>query len=160
VSCPVASNLIVTSITGSSAELAWDDVADALRYKVHYKVAATSEWTKVTDVKSNKKVISGLTPNTSYVWQVKSVCSANPILASGWSDKQSFTTGAIRMGDEQSRSFELYPNPATENFTLYLELLRGSAYRQFNHRSSAAIFMLNALGQIVYTSEELTVNMV
>jgi hypothetical protein len=149
--CAIPSEMTAEDISATSALLTWDDMSDAKRYKVRYKKVGTSEWTKFTNVNSNSKLITGLTPSSQYVWETKSVCAADPIVASAWSAKESFTTEELRMGGENTGALELYPNPVSESFTLDLKL--NSSANQ-----SASVFLLNELGQIVYSSNEVTVN--
>ncbi|MBK6483771.1 MAG: T9SS type A sorting domain-containing protein [Chitinophagaceae bacterium] len=145
--CTVPADESTVNITGTSAKLNWDIVGEAKRYNIRYRAAGTNEWIILTNIISNSKVISGLVPNTLYFWQAKSICSAIPIVSSEWSAKQSFTTGAFRLSDEQTVSLDLYPNPVTESFTLDLQL--GTTTDQ-----SATIYLLNALGQTVHASME------
>ena len=145
-SCAVPPALTTANITGTSAKLGWDAVAGAEGYKVRYKVANTTEW-KMGITYHNNKPISGLLPNTVYKWEVQTFCQIAPSIMSEWSEKQEFTTGSLRLGDEPTLSLELYPNPVSEHFTLDLQL--SSSIDQ-----SADIFLLNALGQIIYSSHQ------
>ncbi len=149
--CPVPNGVSTINITTTSAKLIWDIVDEAERYNVWYKVVGASDWTKLTNVVSNSKQISGLIPNTPYLWKVRSICSAVPVFSSKWSTIQSFTTGAFRLSDEQPVSLHLYPNPVAESFTLNLQPGTSTDV-------SASIYLLNALGQIVHSSTEITGN--
>ncbi len=63
----------------------------------------------------------------------------------------SFTTAAFRIREVQSSTLQLYPNPVTETFTLDLQLKATTP-------SAASIYLLNSLGQIVFSSNEITGN--
>ena len=93
------------------------------------------------------KPISGLAPGTAYFWRVKSVCSDDPKVVSDWSEKYYFTTGALKFGEKQTISLDLYPNPVSQQFTLKLK------YTSVNNQS-ASINLLNVLGQVIYSSQE------
>ena len=65
--------LAVSGVTVSSANLAWDPIANAT-YIVRYKKAADATWTEVP-VSTNSYTITGLDEATAYNVQVASVCS-------------------------------------------------------------------------------------
>ena len=88
-----------------------------------------------------------MSPGTQYYWQLKNVCSVNPRITSEWSVKQFFTTTTLRLGDERTTAIEIYPNPTSEKFILHLRL--NSTANQ-----PATIYLLNTLGQVVYSSVE------
>jgi hypothetical protein len=144
-SCLVPANLLVTNITGNSAKLQWDDLATALGYVIKYNTDGGNEKAKVTYTKSNSKPILGLTPNTTYFWRVKSVCSEDPKVTTDWSGKQYFTTAPLKVSNQQATTMELYPNPVADQFTLHLQLPALS-------NQTAEIFLLNTLGQVLYSA--------
>jgi len=73
-SCGPPIALTATSITTTSAVLNWDSVSGATSYNVEYKTSAGSTWTTYS-TSSLSYPISGLTPATSYEFQVQAVCS-------------------------------------------------------------------------------------
>ncbi len=150
-SCPVPSGLKTHIISPTAIELGWDVVGNAISYKVRYKLAGTSEWAVISNIKSPLKKIYGVLPDTLYYWEVKSMCDNDPKLISEWSEKQSFNTGTLRIENDQTASMKLYPNPVAESFTLDLQL-------SSNNNQSATIYLLNSLGQIVFSSNEITGN--
>ena len=57
--------------------------------------------------------IIGLSPNTTYQWQVRSICTG--VSTSVYSSSSLFTTGLIRIaGPQTALGFEVFPNPADE----------------------------------------------
>ncbi|MBK6483772.1 MAG: T9SS type A sorting domain-containing protein [Chitinophagaceae bacterium] len=146
--CAIPSMPTVSSITSTSAQFNWDNLPTALGYVIKYNTQDGSGTAKVTYSKSNSKPISGLTPNTTYFWRVKSVCSEDPKVVSEWSEKYFFTTHPFKIGDVQSNSLTIYPNPVSQQFTLNIE--SGSTTNQ-----SASIHLLNVLGQTIYSSQEI-----
>ena len=117
IACAVPSNLSVKNITASSAKLKWDGVDSAQSYKIRYKKSFTTEWTYEISY-GNLKYISGLSPSTTYSWQVRSYCHLDTSHEkSDWSSKEKFTTLPFRVSGKSSEqvSFQIYPNPA-ENY--------------------------------------------
>ena len=63
----------------------------------------------------NSKNIGGLSPGTSYQWQVRSLCTNGAI--SAYTALDTFTTNTLRsehQAEKAIRSIELWPNPADE----------------------------------------------
>ncbi|MBK6482420.1 MAG: fibronectin type III domain-containing protein [Chitinophagaceae bacterium] len=112
-------------MTATSAELEWDAVPGAISYKVRYKVAKSSPWIKFTTPETAAE-IEGLLANTKYVWQIRTNCAKNPDVTSSWSEKQKFTTAEFKIGDVQSTSIKVYPNPFTSSSTISFYLYQDS----------------------------------
>lgn len=72
-SCGIPGSLSATSISSASATLNWGSVVDATSYNVQYKPTAGSTWTIKTST-TTSKIISGLSPSTSYDFKVQAVC--------------------------------------------------------------------------------------
>lgn len=122
-SCDVAAGEFSSHITATSAKLNWYAVPGAIGYKVRYKIASTSEWI-VIQSNDNDKSLSGLTPNTEYIWQVKSICGVNPIVSSEWSAKQFFTTSSLKQAFDENPLLDIYPNPFSSSTTISFSLLQ------------------------------------
>src|SRR5207244_4026507 len=88
-SCPVPVNLSSTNIATSSANLHWNAANGVQHYNLRYKIFGTQSWTN-KNASGTFKIISALSANTTYVWQVKSSCASQ--VTSDWSSKQQFTT--------------------------------------------------------------------
>ncbi len=142
--CNPPTGLLTKVITATSVKFKWE--YSSATYKLRYKEATTESWTLLGPT-GQTKTVEGLLSNTKYVWQVKSVCYVDPKITSEWSEKQFFTTAPLRMGDQQVTAIEIYPNPTAEKFILDLRL-----YSTTNQQAS--IYLLNALGQVVYSSVE------
>jgi hypothetical protein len=87
--CPVPSGLNATSVTTSSATLGWNNAAGAGSYNIQYRLNGSSSWTSTTS-SSNSKSVTALTSNSSYEFQVQTVCTSGG--NSSWSSLSSFTT--------------------------------------------------------------------
>jgi hypothetical protein len=85
--CNVPAGLSTSSITSGSAVLNWA-ATGALSYSVMYKPSSSGTWSGASS-SSNSLTISGLSPSTSYDFEVQSVCSGG---SSAYSSPVSFTT--------------------------------------------------------------------
>lgn len=101
-SCTVPSALTATAITTTTATLNWGAVTGAASYNVQYMVTGGSNWTTTTST-TNSKALSGLTANTSYTYQIQTVCSGTS--SSSYSTTATFTTSAAS-GNCTSSSYE------------------------------------------------------
>ncbi len=87
-SCAVPNNLQSSNVDTSSADLSWDAVSGAVGYILNYREQGQA-WTQVS-VSSNSYALSGLSPNTSYDWKVRTDCGSGSESAD--SGEESFTT--------------------------------------------------------------------
>jgi hypothetical protein len=126
-SCTIPANLSATNITPSSASLSWDAAAGSIKYKIRYKASGSGVWI-IKNSSGASLTVDGLSPITTYTWQVKNICASNPVVSSDWSAKQKFVTPALRMVDElsQQASFQIYPNPASDHATIQLTIAQSS----------------------------------
>jgi hypothetical protein len=111
----------------SSASLSWDAAAGSIKYKIRYKASGSGVWI-IKNSSGASLTVDGLSPITTYTWQVKNICASNPVVSSDWSAKQKFVTPALRMVDElsQQASFQIYPNPASDHATIQLTIAQSS----------------------------------
>lgn len=88
---------------------------------LRFKKTGTSGWTtKTVNAPATSKVIGGLSCETEYTYQVRSLCSDRSL--SPYSTTETFSTPACRTGNELSdddAAMMLYPNPAADK--IYLE---------------------------------------
>ena len=89
ITCPLPTGLTATSITTTSALLSWTAAAGATSYAIEYRVTGTSGWS-YTSSSSTSVTLSGLSPATTYEFEVQSVCSASD--SSGYTISTLFTT--------------------------------------------------------------------
>ncbi len=92
ITCPIPAGLTASSISGSSEMLSWASATGAVSYTIQYRPTGTSGWT-FTSSATTSVTVSGLTPGTTYEFQVQSVCSASD--SSGYSISSLFTTAGI-----------------------------------------------------------------
>lgn len=88
--CNAPTGLNATSVTSTSATLNWTAASGAVSYNVQYRIIGAGSWTSTTS-STNSKAISGLTPSSSYEWQVQTVCSGG---SSAFTSSATFSTSA------------------------------------------------------------------
>ncbi len=87
---PVVTGLNVTAIAAVSATVNWTPVAGVGWYEIQYMASNSSTWSSVTAVATlSSKVITGLTPGTSYQVRIRSFCNSAP---GAWSTIVIFAT--------------------------------------------------------------------
>ncbi|PCI11821.1 MAG: hypothetical protein COB73_01145 [Flavobacteriaceae bacterium] len=87
----VPSSLSASSITISSATLNWSSANGGTGYDIRYRVNGSSTWTNTTSVSASLD-LTGLILNTTYEYQIRSVCNAT---TSSYSVSSTFTTLAV-----------------------------------------------------------------
>ena len=89
--CSIPTGLSTTTVATTSATLTWVAVSGAVSYNIQYRQAGPVTWSTTTSG-VNSVTISGLTPGTTYEFQVEVVCSSG---TSGFSGSSDFTTVAL-----------------------------------------------------------------
>lgn len=91
ITCSMVTGLTSNNITSTSATLNWaaGTGGSANTFNIKYKTTSSSTWTTVTSA-TNSVVISGLTPATSYHYQIQRVCGGNS--TSNYTSSSTFTT--------------------------------------------------------------------
>lgn len=87
--CDAPIVLNASSITSTKSTLSWQEVADAVNYTIKYRQTGQTNWSDIS-VTTTSKILTGLTPATSYEFKVQAVCS----FPSTFSNTYNFTTGA------------------------------------------------------------------
>jgi len=80
---------VSASVSGSTISLSWPVIASAQSYKIRYREQGTSPWTSTTS-SANSKSVTGLSPETTYEFQVAAVC--NSVSESDFSASATATT--------------------------------------------------------------------
>lgn len=115
--CPAPISVGDTVSGFTSAYVFWGGSADS--YKVRYRAVGDTNWMwlNTTEVWNE---ISGLTPGTTYEWQVRAICNAGGNM--GYGSVETFTTWAPpRLASVNAFSvtaFNLYPNPTNGSVTV------------------------------------------
>lgn len=92
--CPNTNLLFTTNLNHNNALANWNTVSSANRYKLRYKIIATSNWSYIGPVYHplDSVTIPLLQQNTSYEWQIITYHDTTTLLASLWSASDTFTT--------------------------------------------------------------------
>lgn len=108
--CEAPINTYVTNITQTNATLNWNNTG-ATSYLVQYKNVADANYTLITNITTTSTELTGLTANTTYIWQVKANCTATN--SSVWSAERSFVTSPVGpdgISDQDLASVQVYSN--------------------------------------------------
>ena len=81
--------LTASAITGTSANLSWGTISGAT-YTVRYRIVGSATWTTV-NTSTASLALTGLTPATSYEYQVLAICATT----SPYSGSFNFSTSAV-----------------------------------------------------------------
>lgn len=93
--CLPPNTLTATNITDSSATLSWQPVCvdSPMGYLLGYKTAGDFNYTVITVNDTNAVTLTGLQPNTTYYWRVKTLY--NDSVSTDWSNAVSFQTDIV-----------------------------------------------------------------
>jgi hypothetical protein len=90
--CNVPGSRMTTNIQPTSAQVKWAALSNGVSYTVRYRVNTwLSNWTVLPPTSNTQVTITGLNPNTNYIWQVQATCNNN---TSSFSSDELFTTPA------------------------------------------------------------------
>jgi hypothetical protein len=86
--CGVATGLVTSNITTTTASAGWNAVSGATSYNFQYKLASSGTWSQI-NVAGTAVNFTSLTPGTSYNWRVQALCGSN---TGSYSSTITFTT--------------------------------------------------------------------
>lgn len=114
--------LSASGITNASATITWTNMVTADSFLVRYSVTGTTNyiWKMVSGTAGNTTTLSGLSPSTSYQWQVRTKCNAAP--PTSYSVPDTFAT-PLRIAVKQSTEprLTIYPNPSKGDYNIELD---------------------------------------
>ena len=115
--CSAPASLNATDIEETTATLNWGIVSSAQSYDIRYKSTSDNSWIS-TSSSTNSVGISGLTADTEYEFQVRTVCSDE---TSGYSSSANFTTydGVSRKTVGETTVFSTTTNAANRRAVRY-----------------------------------------
>ena len=87
--CNIPMNPYAYNVGASSATLYWNGFGSGVQYEVRYRTGGGA-WQTATGIGTESYDLTGLTNNTTYEWQVKTLCSGGG--SSAFSHSQFFTT--------------------------------------------------------------------
>lgn len=130
----------------SGVKLFWSAVSDAIGYKVRYRQSgSTGSWSYKST--SNLTIrISGLTCDTEYEYQIKTLCSdGSETIQSLWSALSVVNIASCKLAaPEDEKDFTIYPNPVHSSLQLLVD--------EFSSKN-ITVEILNVMGEIILTSE-------
>jgi hypothetical protein len=109
-SCAIPSNLTNPNLTSTSVDAAWTENGTATQWELSLGTPGFTPGSGFQQITGNNPYsASGLTPNTTYQWYVRSICG--PGDTSGWSSPATFTTLCAPISAPYSQDFESGFNP-------------------------------------------------
>jgi len=109
-----------TNIAATGGMANWIEPSCYYNYTLRVSVHNANAWVYHTLSPNTHFMMSGLTHNTTYDWQIQTNCNASGTANSGYSATQTFTTLA-RLADGETdgtSTFNVYPNPASDMATI------------------------------------------
>ena len=94
ISLSAPSGLSASNIQLTKATMNWNAVANADHYDIRLRAQGSSTWTTLMlNLPFTSQVKTGLSPSTTYEWQVRAACSSDSSSVSSWSSPiATFTT--------------------------------------------------------------------
>lgn len=94
INCPTTTGLFTNNINYNEADANWSATVGVNRYKIHYRILGTSNWSNLGFIDSldTTVTIPLLQQNTTYEWQIMAYFDSTFTLASLWSVSDTFTT--------------------------------------------------------------------
>lgn len=134
------------------ARINWTSPAGISKIWLRWREAGTTQWidTIMRNPAANKQWITGLTPGTSYDWQIKSACNAIG-QGSNWSPVQQLATatnkweGSAAEATNAGALVQVFPNPASSALNVVLSASEHTSYQ---------LSLLNAIGQTVWAQTQ------
>ncbi|GAB3689736.1 hypothetical protein GCM10027592_06460 [Spirosoma flavus] len=150
-SVPLYNGFVVSAITSSSVQLNWIITDDPVNhYDIRYRPIDTPNWTTISTL-GTSATLTGLTNNTTYVWQLRTICYENE--AAGFISGPDFTT--------QCRvSLYRTASPQVTSATLNWELTGSNTTYSIQYRKSGTTSWttINNVAGASYTVTNLTAN--
>ncbi len=97
--CPAPTTLTSTSVNTNSAVLSWLSPTGPSYFLIHYRPTGTSAWLSATVQGNSVYTLSNLVCNTTYEWEVQSICANSGTIggSSSFVPGPSFTTAACQV---------------------------------------------------------------
>ncbi len=157
--CPVPFGTYADNITTTKAKIHWNPIPGVGSFQVWFRPVGAPGFTKKTTT-TNAKTLSGLTPNTTYEYKVRTKCLDGNF--GEFSELLTFTTLPLKEENMNERSFIfIYPNPVSDvlyidiekqidNGTIQIRDIAGALILEQQINSSTNVVSLTQLGAGVY----------
>ena len=114
--CVAPSDVVVSDVTETTADLAWNDLGGSNTWTVEYKQTSEDTWTTVSGQTTKTYAFEDLRPNTSYDVRVVGNCNATK-----YSDVAQFTTLCLPTASEREATICDNETYTDADFTLTAE---------------------------------------
>jgi hypothetical protein len=144
--CGVPTGISITGTTQTTATVSWNTVTCAYNYTLQYRKLGTTTWTKKKNLSGPSYTITGLVANTTYQYQLQTICTSDSKSKSSLSSIQTFTT-TLRMSYETTSagaSISVYPNPAADALSISISCFESE---------SATVSIINAIGETMLVNK-------
>jgi hypothetical protein len=111
-SCSAPSNTNTLAVTPTTASVEWEAVGGALNYTVQYKLELGGSYVTVGTFATANATITGLNPNTQYVWRVKANCSPYGSNVQFSTPASMGNTATAARQSQSNTALHIFPNPA------------------------------------------------
>ena len=109
--CQAPTNSSFSIVSNKSVKVDWENVPDAIRYRIRYRPVGTTKWTSV-NTNSSDKTISNLDDTKKYEYQLRTQCP------SGWTSFGSIQTFDFSNGENGGGDSGSSPQKYTLKLTL------------------------------------------
>jgi hypothetical protein len=115
--CGAPQNILVET-DGVGATVSWTAVPGAAGYQLRYRVQGSPTWTPVViNGAATSVVLNGLVAGLPYEYQMRTKCSANPVMWSLYSPLASFDI-PLRLGESEGFVAQMFPNPVDDVYNV------------------------------------------
>ncbi len=124
----------VTFPTPDKVKIQWTPVDDATKYQIRYRILGANNWVTIGTTPGNYfKTISGLNPNTTYQYRIRTDCAGVFSQYSFITPTEyfsEFTMPVLRTDQRRIKegNARVYPNPFNESFQIEISPGKGQAF--------------------------------
>lgn len=104
--CTEPTDLKTEATTANSVRLIWTAAENSTGFIVRYSKSSPIVWDSVRDIADAQYELTGLEPETIYLWTVMSACRGNRY--SDWATRQNFKTSRTANENLNDKRFEIY----------------------------------------------------
>ncbi len=159
--CATATNLYTHGVSSRGAQLAWNYLqATGLAFQARWRATGTTTWAESLTTTNGFVTIDGLTNNTTYEWQIRTICDGTP--ASYAAPGPNFTTACVapQLNLPTTGETTTYLNwtyLAGETYILNYRLQGETNWETITLTASTAYSLTGLMGSSVYEWRVLTV---
>ncbi len=128
--CNWGENVVVVDNGDGTATVSWDADPSATKYKIAWRYAGNADWTFIyKNAPTTTLDLTGLIGGINHLVKVKSKCSG------GWtnySPKVTWQPIASRRQKLEETTLDIFPNPVTNQLTIYTDNTNITSYAIFN----------------------------